>query len=82
MRAETCSDVAWVIYTREEVVAKETVIVVFICDTHATGGTHFHLTPTSLFLLGLLSFYGGTVHHPKRQDITSSIGQTTSFGMM
>jgi hypothetical protein len=28
-----------VIYTRKEVVAKEAIIVVFICDTHATGCT-------------------------------------------
>jgi hypothetical protein len=29
-----------VTYTRSEVVAKEAIIVVFICDTHATGCTH------------------------------------------
>jgi hypothetical protein len=35
VRAETCSDVACVIYeyTRKEVVAKEAIITVFICDS-------------------------------------------------
>jgi hypothetical protein len=32
VRAETCSDVACVIYTRKEVVAKEAIVTVFICD--------------------------------------------------
>jgi hypothetical protein len=31
VRAETCSDVACIIYTRKEVVAKEEIITVFIC---------------------------------------------------
>jgi hypothetical protein len=30
VRAETCSDVAFVIYTRKEVVAKDAIITVFI----------------------------------------------------
>jgi hypothetical protein len=33
VRAETCSDVTCVIYTRKEVVAKEAIITVFICRT-------------------------------------------------
>jgi starvation-inducible outer membrane lipoprotein len=35
MRAETCSNVTCVTYTRKEVVAKEAIIVVFICDIHS-----------------------------------------------
>jgi hypothetical protein len=35
-----CSEVTCVTYTRKEVVAKEAIIVVFICDIHATGCTH------------------------------------------
>jgi hypothetical protein len=38
-----------------EVVAKEAIIVVFICDTHATGCTHPQLRPLYKFLYILLN---------------------------
>jgi hypothetical protein len=68
VRAETCSDVTCVIYTHKEVVAKEAIVTVFICDTHATGCTHPQLTLCSWALLerlqvvqpfkNFLAFYG------------------------
>jgi hypothetical protein len=60
VRAETCSDVTCVIYTRKEVVAKETIITVFICQ-------HIYFN----CYISLLSGFNGNIGLTKKQKLMS-----------